>query len=111
MSQHRVPLIRLKWYTNTVLRENRNVERTILEDFFCFTFAQLLYGLSLPRLVECPHSRGIGTNSNPDAGQSPTAIIFSAFDVTREPLSLSKFINQPRCVRARWFKQQVPDWS
>src|ERR1051325_1740928 len=105
MSQHRVPLIRLKWYTNTVLRENRNVERTILEDFFCFTFAQLLYGLSLPRLVAWPHYRAIWTISKPDAGQSPTAMIFIACDVTREPLSLSKFINQPSCVSARWFKQ------
>src|ERR1041384_8284323 len=105
MSQHRVPLIRLKWYTNTVLREYRNVERTILEDFFGFTFAQLLYGLSLPRLFAWPHYPAIWTIKKPDAGQSPTAISFSAFVVTREPLSLSKFINQPRCVSARWFKQ------
>src|ERR1041384_1183756 len=105
MSQHGVPLIRFKWNNDTVLRENRNVERTILEDFFCFTFAQLLYGLSLPRLVAWPYYRAIWTIRNPDAARSPTAIIFSAFDVTREPLSLSKFINQPRCVSARWFKQ------
>src|ERR1051325_3855994 len=105
MSQHRVPLIRLKWYTNTVLRENRNVERTILEDFFCFTFAQLLYGLSLPRLVSWPHYRAVWTTPKRREGRSPTAKSFSAFALTREPLSLSKFINQPRCVSARWFKQ------